>query len=163
MEPVNVASPPSKWAPFNGASDFGKDMAIAFAALSCAVSLAFAVSALVRHLLRRHRRSRQLFSASASDLEKPTAARDATPPSEELSVILFSAQEGLHGSAAKAADCVICLVDFTDGVPIRVLPNCGHAFHVACIDPWTNSRRTCPTCRLSSLPVETASSEKCTF
>jgi hypothetical protein len=30
---------------------------------------------------------------------------------------------------------------------IRVLPQCGHAFHVCCIDTWLGSHSSCPSCR----------------
>ncbi|XAR59408.1 hypothetical protein NMG60_11015237, partial [Bertholletia excelsa] len=43
--------------------------------------------------------------------------------------------------------CAICLVDFCGGDKIRVLPECHHRFHVACIDEWLLSHSSCPTCR----------------
>ncbi|CAA0807041.1 RING-H2 finger protein ATL80 [Striga hermonthica] len=48
---------------------------------------------------------------------------------------------------AKLADCAICLAEFAAGEEIRVLPQCGHAFHVACIDTWLGSHSSCPSCR----------------
>lgn len=45
------------------------------------------------------------------------------------------------------ADCVICLAEFADGDAIRVLPPCGHGFHVACIDKWLELNTSCPSCR----------------
>jgi|UniRef100_A0A2N9H238 E3 ubiquitin-protein ligase ATL10/75/76/77/78 len=51
------------------------------------------------------------------------------------------------GSPSSASSCAICLVDFTDGDNIRVLPMCNHRFHVACIDKWLLSHSSCPTCR----------------
>ncbi|KAG0447748.1 hypothetical protein HPP92_028196 [Vanilla planifolia] len=122
MEPVNVASPPSKWAPFNGASDFGKDMAIAFAALSCAVS-----SRSPSAPLSATSSAATAAAGSFFPLQPPTWKNQrprGTPLSHQRSSPSSSSppRRGLHGSAAKAADCVICLVDFTDGVPIRVLP-----------------------------------------
>ncbi|KAF3530894.1 hypothetical protein DY000_02042742 [Brassica cretica] len=49
-------------------------------------------------------------------------------------------------------DCAVCLSEFEDGEPGRVLPSCKHAFHVECIDMWFHSHSTCPLCR--SLVVE---------
>ncbi|XP_062178970.1 RING-H2 finger protein ATL74-like [Phragmites australis] len=56
---------------------------------------------------------------------------------------------------ASGAGCAICLSDFSDGERIRVLPVCGHQFHVVCIDRWLVSHCSCPTCRrrLSSVSV----------
>ncbi|XP_016201329.1 RING-H2 finger protein ATL8 [Arachis ipaensis] len=45
------------------------------------------------------------------------------------------------------AECAICLSDFAAGDEIRVLPQCGHGFHVACIDTWLGSHSSCPSCR----------------
>ncbi|KAL5984257.1 RING-H2 finger protein atl8 [Asimina triloba] len=47
----------------------------------------------------------------------------------------------------KLADCAICLTEFADGDEIRVLPQCGHGFHVGCIDTWLGSHSSCPSCR----------------
>ncbi|XP_062180746.1 RING-H2 finger protein ATL74-like [Phragmites australis] len=43
--------------------------------------------------------------------------------------------------------CAICLGEFADGEKVRVLPRCGHRFHVRCVDVWLVSRGSCPTCR----------------
>ncbi|KAA8532089.1 hypothetical protein F0562_006769 [Nyssa sinensis] len=55
-----------------------------------------------------------------------------------------------YDSAAKgkfSAECAICLAEYADGEEIRVLPQCGHGFHVTCIDTWLGSRSSCPSCR----------------
>ncbi|KAI3668895.1 hypothetical protein L6452_40112 [Arctium lappa] len=44
-------------------------------------------------------------------------------------------------------DCAICLAEYADGDEIRVLPQCGHRFHVGCIDLWLGSHSSCPSCR----------------
>ncbi|CAI9109031.1 OLC1v1008763C1 [Oldenlandia corymbosa var. corymbosa] len=44
-------------------------------------------------------------------------------------------------------ECAICLSEFTQGERVRILPKCGHGFHVRCIDKWLNSHSSCPTCR----------------
>ncbi|XP_073047534.1 RING-H2 finger protein ATL80-like [Primulina eburnea] len=49
--------------------------------------------------------------------------------------------------AEKLSDCAICLAEFANGEEIRVLPQCGHGFHVACIDMWLGSHSSCPSCR----------------
>ncbi|RLN29938.1 RING-H2 finger protein ATL74-like [Panicum miliaceum] len=54
------------------------------------------------------------------------------------------------GDAAGAGEedvCAICLGEFADGEKVRVLPRCGHGFHVPCVDAWLLSRGSCPTCR----------------
>ncbi|XP_027341043.1 NEP1-interacting protein 1-like [Abrus precatorius] len=43
--------------------------------------------------------------------------------------------------------CSICFQDFEDGEFIRILPNCGHFFHLVCIDKWLVQQGSCPMCR----------------
>ena len=55
--------------------------------------------------------------------------------------------------------CIICLEDFNAKDPIRVLPKCGHEFHVECVDQWAytyasstnrrNQRPSCPLCKVA--------------
>ncbi|XP_022765815.1 RING-H2 finger protein ATL52-like [Durio zibethinus] len=53
--------------------------------------------------------------------------------------------------------CAVCLGDFKEGELIRVLPDCLHFFHVACIDTWLNLQSNCPLCRAdTSSPPEQA-------
>lgn len=62
---------------------------------------------------------------------------------ESIAVTKYQAGSGLHGSA----DCSVCLGDFQDGDLVRLLPKCGHAFHVPCIDTWLRAHVNCPVCR----------------
>uniref|UniRef100_A0A0D2ZVD6 RING-type domain-containing protein n=2 Tax=Brassica oleracea var. oleracea TaxID=109376 RepID=A0A0D2ZVD6_BRAOL len=50
-------------------------------------------------------------------------------------------------SSEKFAECAICLTEFTAGDELRVLPQCGHGFHLSCIDTWLGSHSSCPSCR----------------
>ncbi|EOY07552.1 hypothetical protein QUC31_011267 [Theobroma cacao] len=50
--------------------------------------------------------------------------------------------------------CAVCLSDFKEGEQIRVLPDCLHIFHVACIDAWLNLHSNCPLCRADTSPPE---------
>ncbi|CAL0313197.1 unnamed protein product [Lupinus luteus] len=44
-------------------------------------------------------------------------------------------------------DCSVCISEFEDDESVRVLPKCGHVFHILCIDAWLKSHSTCPLCR----------------
>ncbi|CAM0874318.1 unnamed protein product [Alopecurus aequalis] len=62
----------------------------------------------------------------------------------------FSSAGSPHGEAADAsAMCVVCLAEYEDNDVLRILPYCGHDFHVACIDLWLKQNSTCPVCRVS--------------
>ncbi|KAL6634112.1 hypothetical protein ACP70R_026783 [Stipagrostis hirtigluma subsp. patula] len=51
------------------------------------------------------------------------------------------------GGVLGASDCTVCLGEFRDGELLRLLPKCGHAFHVPCIDTWLRAHVNCPLCR----------------
>jgi hypothetical protein len=45
--------------------------------------------------------------------------------------------------------CTVCLAEFRGEDTLRILPYCGHYFHVTCIDIWLQQHSTCPVCRIS--------------
>ncbi|XP_076885888.1 putative RING-H2 finger protein ATL71 [Bidens hawaiensis] len=51
--------------------------------------------------------------------------------------------------------CPICLGEYELTDILRLLPECGHWFHVGCIDMWLKVHATCPVCRNSPVPVST--------
>ncbi|KAK9283548.1 hypothetical protein L1049_011795 [Liquidambar formosana] len=57
-------------------------------------------------------------------------------------------------SKTEDATCAVCLCEFKDGEPVRVLPECLHAFHVPCIDMWLYSHLSCPLCRSDMTPPQ---------
>ncbi|KAK4435937.1 RING-H2 finger protein ATL70 [Sesamum alatum] len=61
-----------------------------------------------------------------------------------------------HKGEATGSACSICLVDYKDNDVLRLLPECGHLFHLKCIDPWLMLHPTCPICRRTPLPVAIA-------
>lgn len=55
-------------------------------------------------------------------------------------------------SSSTASCCSICLADYKNSDTLRLLPDCGHLFHLKCVDPWLRLHPTCPVCRTSPLP-----------
>ncbi|KAL6654419.1 hypothetical protein ACP70R_007884 [Stipagrostis hirtigluma subsp. patula] len=49
--------------------------------------------------------------------------------------------------------CAVCLADFDDGEPVRVLPECMHYFHAECIGTWLQGSTSCPMCRAEATPA----------
>ena len=52
--------------------------------------------------------------------------------------------------------CPICLVEYSNGDEIRVLP-CSHEFHKTCVDSWLGNNSSCPACRHSLQNLATLS------
>ncbi|KAG6515064.1 E3 ubiquitin-protein ligase EL5-like [Zingiber officinale] len=93
---------------------------------------------------RRRLRSgsgRFVFSNTAPDIGRRglDAAALAALPATVYSSADFKDRGGL--------ECAVCLTELADGEAARVLPACGHGFHLECIDMWFHSRATCPLCR----------------
>ncbi|XP_057421771.1 RING-H2 finger protein ATL8-like [Lotus japonicus] len=145
-----VSAPPPDTAA-NKESDFVVIMAALLCALICVVGL----TAIARCAwLRRG----------------PVAAGDGTPPRRA------SADKGLKkkvlealpkftyvdgggtGKWVASSECAICLSEFAAGEEVRSLPQCGHGFHVPCIDTWLGSHSSCPSCRA---PFRVARCQKC--
>ncbi|KAJ7951067.1 RING-H2 finger protein [Quillaja saponaria] len=51
-------------------------------------------------------------------------------------------------SSKEEAQCVICLAEYQEKEVLRIMPKCGHNFHLSCIDVWLRKQSTCPVCRL---------------
>ncbi|KAF5197399.1 Ring-h2 finger protein [Thalictrum thalictroides] len=66
--------------------------------------------------------------------------------------ILYS-QAKLQNKDTSASCCSICLADYKGKDMLRLLPDCGHLFHLKCVDPWLRLHPTCPVCRTSPLPT----------
>ncbi|KAF7103942.1 hypothetical protein CFC21_104873 [Triticum aestivum] len=60
------------------------------------------------------------------------------------------------GTLGGAADCSVCLGEFLDGELLRLLPKCGHAFHVPCIGTWLRAHVNCPLCRAEVVVLDSA-------
>ncbi|CAL5074539.1 unnamed protein product [Urochloa decumbens] len=82
------------------------------------------------------------------------AAIDALPEFAyaELSAAAAASSRKGKEKAARPFDCAVCLCEFAGADRLHLLPSCGHAFHVACIDVWLRSSATCPLCRTKLSP-----------
>ncbi|KAL7100734.1 hypothetical protein ACP275_08G013400 [Erythranthe tilingii] len=64
---------------------------------------------------------------------------------EKLPCFDFVGKE--KGSISPAADCAVCLENFSAGERCRLLPTCNHSFHAECVDLWLLRTPVCPVCR----------------
>ncbi|GFY93374.1 RING/U-box superfamily protein [Actinidia rufa] len=66
---------------------------------------------------------------------------------------LLYSEAKLKKKDTTATCCSICLADYKGSDMLRLLPDCGHLFHLKCVDPWLRLHPTCPMCRTSPVPT----------
>ncbi|KAL9395247.1 hypothetical protein Peur_014532 [Populus x canadensis] len=118
------------------------DFMVILAALLCALICALGLIAVARCAWLR--RSSSHTPAPPATLPPPPVANKGL---KKKTLRSLPKQTFSEDSAGKFSDCAICLTEFSVGDEIRVLPQCGHGFHVACIDTWLGSHSSCPSCR----------------
>ncbi|CAN0926233.1 RING-H2 finger protein ATL1 [Linum grandiflorum] len=73
-----------------------------------------------------------------------------------IPIMTYCREKQINGEARTTElpeDCVICIGELEEGETVRLLPSCGHVFHVGCVDHWFSAHSSCPTCRASVIPV----------
>ncbi|OVA01460.1 zinc finger protein [Macleaya cordata] len=115
------------------------DFVVILAALLCALICVIGLVAVARCAwLRRTTGGSNFHSSSQPPANKGLKKKIL----RSLPKLTFN--DSLKG---KLVDCAICLTEFGDEDEIRILPQCGHGFHVGCIDTWLGSHSSCPSCR----------------
>ncbi|KAJ4775465.1 Ring-h2 finger protein atl8 [Rhynchospora pubera] len=118
------------------------DIVVILAALLCALICVVGLSLVVRCAFLRRQQS----------ATKPIKQKGLNKKSlQSLPTLSFSSGCQTDQAATISGECAICLGEFAEGERIRVLPPCGHGFHVVCIDTWLGTHPSCPSCR--SVPV----------
>ncbi|KAL8194067.1 hypothetical protein R6Q57_026309 [Mikania cordata] len=122
------------------------DFVVILAALLCALICVLGLIAVARCAWLRRGSNRNV----SQNPSQPAAANKGMKKKmvESLPKFVYnSAKEVGNGRKLSSGDCAICLAEYEDGDEIRVLPQCGHGFHVGCIDMWLGSHSSCPSCR----------------
>lgn len=152
------------------------DVVVILAALLCALICVVGLAAVAR--CTRSRRSNSRAAAASSGpvaattnkgLKKKTLKALPKLAYEDAVAAAVAARGGsVEGEENILAECAICLSEFREKEEIRVLPQCGHVFHVACVDTWLGAHSSCPSCRRvlvvdtpSKLPPEPKQCRKC--
>ncbi|KAJ7970544.1 RING-H2 finger protein [Quillaja saponaria] len=89
---------------------------------------------------------RSFLIASRSDLNMLERGLHGLDP---VVVANFPTKKYGYEFAAEDAQCTVCLSEYHGEDILRILPYCGHSFHVTCIDIWLQQHSTCPVCRIS--------------
>ncbi|GLU19650.1 hypothetical protein SLE2022_358870 [Rubroshorea leprosula] len=135
-----VAAPPPEGVPLES------DFVVILAALLCALICVVGLIAVARCACFRRR------SSVGTNQNNSAAARGSANRGLKKKILQsipkFTYTKDSGGIAKFASvECAICLGEFVEGDVIRVLPQCGHGFHVLCIDTWLGSHSSCPSCR----------------
>lgn len=64
-------------------------------------------------------------------------------------IVLFLNFLSIKSCTVVYGRCTVCLAEYHGEDILRILPYCGHSFHVNCIDIWLQQHSTCPVCRIS--------------
>lgn len=141
--------PSSKAPPPDAVSLEESDFVVILAALLCALICVVGLATAARCAWRRRRNANRRPSQPANKGLKKKVLQSLpkftyTTSSEYKSA---SGSNDSVKSAALSSECAICLGEFMEGDEVRVLPQCGHGFHVVCIDKWLGSHSSCPSCR----------------
>ncbi|XP_010534292.1 PREDICTED: RING-H2 finger protein ATL80-like [Tarenaya hassleriana] len=136
-------SPPPP--PPDSSASLNSDLVVILAALLCALICVLGLIAVSRCAWLRR------FTAADSSGQAPSPPPHPAANKGLKKKVLRSLPKLTYSpespEAEKFAECAICLTEFTAGDEIRVLPQCGHGFHVSCIDTWLGSHSSCPSCR----------------
>ncbi|KAF5727318.1 RING-H2 finger protein ATL63-like [Tripterygium wilfordii] len=106
-------------------------------------------SVTVSHVLRpsRFHNFHTLHLEDTASATAPNSTSKGLDASLIASIPLFV----YKSNNVKLEYCVICLSMFQEEEIGRNLPECGHGFHVECIDMWLHSHANCPICRAPAL------------
>ncbi|KAK1433161.1 hypothetical protein QVD17_10067 [Tagetes erecta] len=123
------------------------DFVVILAALMCALICVLGLVAVARCTWIR--RITSIMIINRTDQSLPPASASAAANKGLKKKVLKTLPKVTYSTEFinKVSDCAICLTEFIAGDEIRVLPQCGHSFHVTCIDMWFGSHSSCPSCR----------------
>ncbi|XP_057780675.1 RING-H2 finger protein ATL51-like [Salvia miltiorrhiza] len=132
----------------------GSGMNLITTIIGFGMSATFIVFVCTRLICGRLRQieSRQMFEIhSRIDLELFWEAGGASDGLAPVAVAAIPTMK-FNREAFKSMEdpqCTICLAEYQDKEMLRIMPQCGHSFHLPCIDVWLRKQRTCPICRLT--------------
>ncbi|XP_047319241.1 RING-H2 finger protein ATL52-like [Impatiens glandulifera] len=109
-----------------------------------ATFIIFVCTRLICGRMRRTHHSRQLLEISRIDLEQPESQNNGLESVVVAAIPTVKFSDGDFNST----QCSICLGEYQEKEILRIMPICGHNFHLSCIDIWLRKHSTCPVCRL---------------
>ncbi|XP_051123431.1 RING-H2 finger protein ATL80-like [Andrographis paniculata] len=144
-----TSPPPATGAPGDSTAQvettLDSDFVVILAALLCALICVLGLVAVARCAWIRRISGRSAAAAPSGAESRRSANKGLKKKAlKSLPKLTYGEDEK---QSEKLTECAICLAEFAAGEEIRVLPQCGHGFHVVCIDTWLGSHSSCPSCR----------------
>ncbi|GJM86460.1 hypothetical protein PR202_ga02323 [Eleusine coracana subsp. coracana] len=139
----------------SSADPLNSDMVLILAGLLCALVCVLGLGLVARCACSRR------WTAAIGGRAPPQGAAANKGVKKEVLRSIPTVTYVSDRSKEEADECAICLAEFEDGQAMRVLPQCGHAFHAACVDTWLRSHSSCPSCRRVLVAAELPAGEKC--
>ncbi|CAN4078574.1 unnamed protein product [Withania somnifera] len=119
------------------------DFVVILAALLCALICVVGLIAVARCAWLRRSTGAVTNGASVPSANKGLKKKVL----QSLPKFTYDPSSMAANGASSTVECAICLAEYAVGDEIRVLPQCGHSFHLQCIDTWLGSHSSCPSCR----------------
>ncbi|KAG6437587.1 hypothetical protein SASPL_102506 [Salvia splendens] len=113
-----------------------------------ATFIVFVCTRLICGRLRRSEAQQMLEMHSRIDLELPEHRINGLEPVVVAAIPTMKFNREAF-SSMENTQCSICLSEYQEKEVLRIMPKCGHSFHLCCIDTWLRKQSTCPVCRLS--------------
>ncbi|CAA0842496.1 RING-H2 finger protein ATL51 [Striga hermonthica] len=137
--------PPSEPSPDDDDPNPFSPIIIALIGILAGAFLLVGYYTVVTRYCKRRQRADAAVHAGSEETDGSPGVRARTGLDESLirAIAVFKYKKG--GGAA--AECAVCLGGFEENAALRLLPKCGHAFHLPCIDTWLRSHPSCPLCR----------------
>ncbi|XP_015936301.3 RING-H2 finger protein ATL40-like [Arachis duranensis] len=133
-----------------------KILVMAVASLTMVIIVVLALHIYARVVLRRQARRRFAIHQLSLTVQAQAQAHEhntGLDPNVIASLPTFIYKRKKREEEDEDGECAVCLSGVEDEQEVRLLPNCKHSFHVACIDTWLASHSTCPICRTKAEPI----------
>ncbi|CAO2183993.1 unnamed protein product [Urochloa humidicola] len=90
---------------------------------------------------------REMAPTLADVFETGATVSKGMPAAAIAALPAVTITECMDAATGDRMGCSVCLQDFEAGEAARSLPECGHTFHLPCIDAWLLRHASCPLCR----------------